>query len=263
MNMREIAQPCLWLWLCVLLGGASAASAEEMNARLGIGTEYTTGDYGGTSSVDEIYVPMTGSWDNGLIGLRLSVPWATVRAPEGTLIDGPDGQPVVGDGPQRTESGLGDVIAAVTWIDAVDYAAAGISADLTGTVKFGTADEDKGLGTGENDYSLHADVYKFFGSTTLIISGGHTVRGDPDGYELENVWFASGGVAFRVNDDTRSGIFLDWRQSAVDGSDDPAELSGFLSKELGQSLDLAAYALLGLSDSSPDWGGGLNLNRRF
>ena len=49
----------------------------------------------------------------------------------------------------------------------------------------------------------------------------------------------------------------------MDGSDDPAELSGFLSKELGQSLDLAAYALLGLSDSSPDWGGGLNLNRRF
>jgi hypothetical protein len=263
MNTRLIAQPRLWLWLLVLLGGADAISAEEMNTRLGIGTEYTTGDYGGSSSIDEIYVPMTGSWDNGLIGLRLSVPWATVRAPQGTLIDGPDGQPVVGDGPRRTESGLGDVIAAVTWINAADYAPAAMSMDLTGTVKFGTADEDKGLGTGKNDYSIQADVYKFFGPTSLIVTGGYTVRGDPDGYELKNVWFASGGVAFQVNEDLRSGLFLDWRQSAVDGADDPAELSGFLSKQLGQSLDLSAYALAGLSDSSPDWGGGLSLNRRF
>jgi len=259
MNMRVIAQPRLWL--LVLLAGA--ACAEENNTRLGIGTEYTTGDYGGASSIDEIYVPMTGSWDNGLIGLRLSVPWATVRAPQGTLIDGPDGQPVVGDGPRRTESGLGDVIAAVTWINAADYAPAAMSMDLTGTVKFGTADEDKGLGTGKNDYSIQADVYKFFGPTSLIVTGGYTVRGDPDGYDLNDVWFASAGVAFRVNDDTRSGLFLDWRQSAVDGADDPAELSGFLSRQFGQTVDLSAYALVGLSDSSPDWGGGLSLNRRF
>jgi hypothetical protein len=263
MNMRVIAQPRLWLWLLVLLAGAGAACAEESNTRLGIGTEYTTGDYGGSSSIDEIYVPMTGSWDNGLIGLRLSVPWATVRAPQGTLIDGPDGQPVVGDGPRRTESGLGDVIAAVTWINAADYAPAAMSMDLTGTVKFGTADEDKGLGTGKNDYSIQADVYKFFGPTSLIVTGGYTVRGDPDGYDLHDVWFASAGVAFGVNEDTRGGLFLDWRQSAVDGADDPAELSGFLSRQFAQTVDLSAYALVGLSDSSPDWGGGLSLNRRF
>ena len=29
--------------------------------------------------------------------------------------------------------------------------------DLTGKVKFGTADENKGLGTGENDYAVQAD----------------------------------------------------------------------------------------------------------
>ncbi len=75
-------------------GGASAGFSRRNERPVsGIGTEYTTGDYGGTSSVDEIYVPMTGSWDNGLIGLRLSVPWATVRAPEGTLIDGQMGSP--------------------------------------------------------------------------------------------------------------------------------------------------------------------------
>jgi len=252
-----------WLLLFVVLPVAGFAAVEDSSTSIGIGTEYTTGDYGGSSSVEEIYMPLNGSWNNGLIGLRLSIPWVTVRAPEGTLVDGPDGQPVVGEGPRRTESGLGDVIAAVTWIDALKYPPAGLSIDLSGTVKFGTADEDKGLGTGENDYSLQADIYKFIGSTTLIMTGGYTIRGDPVGYELDDVWFASGGIAFRVSDDTRSGIFLDWRQSAVSGADDPAELSGFLSKELAHSVDLAAYALVGLSDSSPDWGGGLNLYRRF
>jgi hypothetical protein len=249
---------------CFCLSSTSTALGDDGSSmRLSLGAEYTSGDYGGSSSVDEVYTPLTGSWDNGLVGLRLTVPWLTVRAPEGTVVDGPDGQPVVGEGPTRTESGVGDVIAAVTWIDALNFETVATSIDLTGTVKFGTADEDKGLGTGENDYSLQADVYKFVGPTTAILTTGYTIRGDPSEYDLDDVWFLSGGIAFRVSESSRGGVFLDWRQSAVDGADDPAELSGFLGTHLNDRTDLSAYALAGLSDSSPDWGFGLNLSRRF
>jgi hypothetical protein len=230
---------------------------------LTLGAEYTSGDYGGSSSIEEIYAPLTGSWDNGVIGLRLTVPWLTVRAPEGTVVDGPDGQPIVSEGPTRTEQGLGDVVAAATWIDALSFESVAASVDLTGTVKFGTADEDKGLGTGESDYSLQADVYKFAGPATILFTAGYTVRGDPPGYELDDVWFLSGGLAFRVSDSRRGGVFVDWRQSAVDGADDPAELSGFLGTRLDDRTDITAYVLAGLSDSSPDWGCGLNLSRQF
>lgn len=258
MWMRTILAP--WVWLCLT---PVALGDDESTLRLALGAEYTNGDYGGSSSVEEIYTPLTGSWDNGRVGLRLTVPWLTVRAPEGTVVDGPDGQPVVGEGPTRTESGPGDVIAAVTWIDALRFETAATSVDLTGTVKFGTADEDKGLGTGENDYSLQADVYKYIGSTTAVLTTGYTLRGDPPAYDLDDVFFLSGGIAFRVSESSRGGVFLDWRQSAVDDADDPAEISVFLGTDFNDRIHLSAYALAGLSDSSPDWGGGLNLSREF
>ena len=58
-----------------------------------MGAEYTTGDYGGDESVDEFYLPVTATVDFARVGLRLTVPFLSVRAPEFTTITGPDGQP--------------------------------------------------------------------------------------------------------------------------------------------------------------------------
>jgi len=240
-----------------------SARAEDPLFTLGVGAEYTTGDYGGDESIDEFYVPVTATLELERVALRLTVPFLSVRAPELTTISGPDGEPIVGTGPRTTESGLGDVLASITVFDVLTGAGGDMALDLTGKVKFGTADEDKGLGTGEQDYSLQADAYRFFEHSTLMGTLGYSKRGDPAGYDLEDTLFASLGATLAVAEGVRLGAFYDFRQASVPGSDDLHEVSGSLSTRIGKHARAQVYVLAGFSDSSPDWGGGVSLSASF
>ena len=239
------------------------ASAEAPRLSVGVGAEYTTGDYGGDESVDEVYVPVTGTLDFARVAVRLTVPFLSVRAPELTTVTGPDGQPVVGVGPRVTESGLGDVLASITVFDVISAGGGDFALDLTGKVKFGTADEDKGLGTGEQDYSLQADVFRFFDKATLMGTAGYAFRGDPAGYDLDNTFFASVGASQLVTERLRVGAFFDFRDASVPDTDALQELSAWLSTRVGEHGLVQFYVLAGFGDSSPDWGGGLSFSTSF
>jgi len=239
------------------------ALAESPQFSLGAGAEYTTGDYGGDESVDEFYLPVTATLDFERVALRLTVPFLSVRAPELTTITGPDGQPVIGEGPTTTESGLGDVLASVTVFDVFTGGGGDFALDLTGKVKFGTADEEKGLGTGEQDYSLQADVFRFFDKSTLMGTVGYSFRGDPEGYDLDNTVFASVGASYLVTDRSRIGAFFDFRDTSVPDTDTIQELSAWVSTRVGERGHAQFYVLAGFGDSSPDWGAGLSFSASF
>jgi len=241
----------------------AAADAEPPVFSVVAGAEYTSGDYGGDKSIDEFYVPVTGTMDFERVTLRLTVPFLSVTAPEYTTISGPDGQPIVGEGPRVTESGLGDVLASATLYDLFSAAGGDFAVDLTGKIKFGTADADKGLGTGEQDYFVQFDAFRFFERSTLMGSVGYAVRGEPDDYELDNTWFASLGASRAVTDTLRFGAFYDFRQASVPDSDALQELSAWVSTRLGANGRAQFYLLAGFGDSSPDWGAGLSFGTSF
>lgn len=238
----------------------SVAQDNDPTMTLSIGTEFTSGTYGGDLDIEDTYVPLTGVLDYGNVAFRLTVPHLTVDAPEGTIFD-PDGEPLPGSGAMTTESGLGDVIGSVTIFDVIKSQRLGLAMDLTGKVKFGTADEKKGLGTGENDYTMQADFYKFVERFTWLGSVGYKVRGDPAGVDLENVLMASLGGAYKFNSDVKAGVFFDYRESAIKGGDSIQEFSGFVSRRLNSDWRVQVYALTGLTDSSPDWGAGLQIKK--
>jgi hypothetical protein len=239
------------------------AVAESPRFSLGVGAEYTTGDYGGDESVDEFYVPVTGTLDLERVTLRLTVPFLSVRAPELTTISGPDGQPIIGEGPIVTESGLGDILASATVFDVLSSSNGDLAMDLTGKIKFGTADEEKGLGTGEQDYSLQADVFRFFDKATLMGTAGYAFRGDPGSYDLDDTLFVSAGASYATSEATSISAFFDFREASVPGSDSLQELSAWVSTRLGANGRAQFYVLAGFGDSSPDWGGGLSFSTRF
>jgi hypothetical protein len=262
---RSLTRPLAALPVAALavIAVPGIASAESPRFSLGVGAEYTTGDYGGEESVDEFYVPVTGTVDFARVAVRLTVPFLSVRAPELTTITGPDGQPVIGEGPTTTESGLGDVLASITVFDVLSAGAGDFALDLTGKVKFGTADEDKGLGTGEQDYSLQGDLFRFFDRATLMGTLGYSFRGDPEGYDLDDVFFASVGASYLVTERSRVGAFFDFRDASVPDTDTLQELSAWLSTRVGERGNAQFYVLAGFGDSSPDWGGGLSFSARF
>ncbi len=237
--------------------------AEEGLFTLAAGAEYTTGKYGGEKSVEDLYIPVTAYYDVSRFSFRLTVPFLQVKAPEGTITETPDGDIIIGEGPRTTESGIGDIVAGFTFYDLFRSPGGDVAIDLSGKVKLGTADEEKGLGTGETDYSLGLDFYRFFDRFTAIGALGYTFRGDPEGYDLDNSVYASVGGSYLVTNATRFGAFYDYRQASLPDNDDPQELSVFLSHWLSDQWMLRGYALAGFSDSSPDFGIGVSASRSF
>lgn len=241
----------------------ASAESDDVTFKLSTGVDYTSGDYGGTEDIEDTYIPVTGSIDYGRFGFRLTVPYLSVRARSGTIITDPGGQPLPGSGARTTESGLGDIIGSVTLYDVINNRDLGIALDVTAKIKFATANEDKGLGTGEHDYSVQADFYNYIDQFTLLGSAGYKVRGDPSGFDLENVLFGSVGGIYKFTSDTRGGLIYDYRESSFTTGDSIRELSGFVSQRINDDWRVQVHALTGFSDSSPDWGGGVLLKRAF
>jgi hypothetical protein len=236
---------------------STTAQSGDSSISLSAGVEYTSGKYGGTEDIEDIYVPITGTiyFDN--VAISLTVPYLSFRAPSGTTVTDPGGGPVPGSGPTIKEGGLGDIVAGVTVYDVFLSDDRSVAVDLVGRVKLGTADRDKGLGTGEEDFLLRADVYKFFDRFTLIGSGGYKLRGDPSDVDLENGFLASIGGSYELSRDSSIGLFYDYRESSLQDSDALSEVSLYSSHALGESWFIQLYVLAGFGDSSPDWGGGI------
>lgn len=245
--------------LLLLIGSSAIADDSAVTTSWSTGLEYSSGTYGGDTDIEDLYLPVGFSLNLPRMSIDLTVPFLSTRAPAGTTVIDPGGEPVTGSGQSVTESGLGDVIAGITVYDVLYSDKLGLAMDLTGKIKFGTADETRGLGTGEQDFTVRSDFYKFFEQFTLMGSLGYKFRGDLETVNLENVLIASVGGIFYANDTSRVGLILDYRESAIADGDAASELSAFVSQKFGDAWSLQLYVFTGFSNSSPDWGGGVLL----
>jgi hypothetical protein len=210
------------------------------------GVEYTSGDYGGTEDIEDVYVPVTLAYGLPRVDLRLTVPYLEVKS-----------------GPDVTESGLGDVIGAITVYDVFRSNDGTLMLDFTGKVKLGTADETAGLGSGETDYSLQADVYKALGRSGFSTGLGYKARGDTAYYDLENAWFGYVGGVHAFSARTVAELYFDYRQPSVADNDAVRELSAAFTRRTSGPWSVRFYVIKGLSDTSPDWGTGLSMRANF
>lgn len=238
----------------------SAAQTEWGKVTLSTGVNYSTGKYGQSDSTDIFSVPLTGKVEVDNWTVKLTVPYVSVSGP-GNVVEGVG---VVGGGGQRTtQSGLGDITLAVT-NTVYDNAASGTALDVTGKVKFGTADYGKGLGTGENDYSLAIEPSQVVGPVTVFGALGYKFVGDPEGVDLHNVVFASLGGSMKVMDGTSAGLVLDAQTRSSDVAPSAQrELTAFASTRLEDGWKAQVYLSRGLAEDSPDWSGGASVSYSF
>ena len=237
-----------WRGLLVSLGLVAAQTviadpADFPIIGIATGVNVTSGSYGGTADIEDVEVPLVLSIDYPRWAVTARIPYLSVHTTDGNQTS--------------SESGLGDVSASLTVFDVLSDWERGLALDVTGAVKFGTAEPDKALGTGENDTTLYLDGYKFFDRATLLASVGYRWRGSTPDVPLQNVFLATAGATFRTGDGALLGMAYDYRESSLEESSDIQELRVFASLPLGDNWVLEGHAFTGFTDSSADWGGGI------
>ena len=228
-----------------------------------IGAEYSEGDYGSSETTTSWYLPVGWRYVQGDLSAGVTVPYVSVSGSAMVSFDGRPLAPggVVGGGAgggagttSRTVSGLGDVLLSGGY-QLLDGADDSLWLNLGGIVKLGTADEEKGLGSGENDYTLQLEaargmVYGFV---------GYTLIGDTALVDYNDV--ASMGVALDIPLAKGNSLGLEYftEQASLDGMDDVSEATVSLSGAMGKGLNYRLFFTAGLSDSSADSTVGLNI----
>lgn len=257
---------CKSITLCVFgaiaaLSGQTAGAAESGEFSLTTGLDYSSGKYGSSESTDILYIPFTGKYETGLWTFKLTVPYIRITGQGGVVRD--VGAYKAAGTTRSTESGLGDVVTAATYNVYNSGGQNPLLVDLTGKVKFGTADENKGLGTGKNDYSMQADLYKTVGQFTAFGTLGYKVFGELPGVNLDNVFYGSLGGSYKYNQQTSAGLILDLRQKVTATGAPQKELTAFVSHKIDKMWKAQGYVVKGFADGSPDWGAGAMLSYVF
>jgi hypothetical protein len=250
----------LTLRIALLIASVPAFADGKLSATVGL--DYSNGKYGTTETTQIWSLPLAVKYEFGNLTMKASVPWLDVKSPSGSSL-GPDGRPVEGGAGRRvTETGIGDLVTSLAWA-AYDDARTGIAVDLTGKIKWGTADKDKGLGTGENDYSAQVDIYKTIGDNAVFATLGYKVYGDPVGIDFRDVPYAGMGLTGRLSEGLSAGVSWDYRPKVTRSGAPTNELTGFFTRKLGASSKLQVYLVRGFADGSPDWGGGITLTHTY
>lgn len=253
----KLAALRLALAAALLPGALNAAAAEGDRLSASVGLDYTTGDYGQSEDTDMLALAFSAKYETGRWTYRASLPYIHVTGPANVVVSDSGGV-LVGPGTARTRTdhGLGDLVLGAAYL-AIYGADAPFLLEVGGKVKLPTADEDKGLGTGETDWSIQADAFKQYGLYTPFATLGYRFYGDPPGINLRNVLYGSIGTTYRLADGNTVGAAYDFRDATVRGGDELSELSLFLTRKLTPSWQMQLYGVLGFSDASPDAGAGV------
>jgi hypothetical protein len=231
---------------------------------LSLGAEYMTGDYGGATTTRIWSFPLRLQYETRRSHWWVTLPYLIVDGPGDVVIsgrNGPSGRRPTAGTTRRTERGMGDVSAGMSYRLRRE-SAYGPALDLGGAAYIGTADETKRLGTGENDYAVQLDVSKSFSSWTWSGTLGYLIAGSPADIVYKNVFYGRVEV-FQEFEHRTLGMALDAQGASVPGNDAPAKLIAYVSTAKDIQPKLTGYLMGGISSASPDWGGGMSLSLHY
>ena len=270
---KNLAAP---LAASILAASAPCAFAADGTFSLGTGLTYTSGDYGTSTTTKILSIPFTARYDLDRWTLKATIPYLRISGGS-SVIPGlgtvPNSNPRgrgrgnAGGGTttttDSTASGWGDLVTSVTYNAYYDEASK-VGVDVTGKAKWGTADRDQGLGTGENDYGAQVDAFKTFDRTTVFGGVGYTKLGSSNFVQLNShVWNATAGFTYKLNDRDSAGLAYDVREKASATSSELSEVTAFWSRKIDRNWKMQVFGLKGLTNGSPDWGAGISAAYAF
>ncbi len=252
-----------------------------------IGTvNYSSGSYGTDSRTNVLYIPMTirRVFRDG--DVSLTIPFVSISGTGAVRLVGGvptrTGNPAASSGggfaaatgrgkrpgetplsSSTTDSGLGDLILRGRYYLLEETAVIPLVA-LTGRVKFPTASADRGLGTGEFDEGIGAELTKSLTDRWLAyLDGGYNIIGSAPGADFKNQWWYDIGIGYDVTDNLHVSVFYEEYRALVETVNTARDLLGLMSYVVNDTVHLTGSVLVGLSNGAPNYGFGGGIRLRF
>ena len=242
------------LWsLPGLLVLSAPASAQQAEHRLHFGAYFAEGQFNGHSDTAIRYLPIGYQWRGERWGFQLSAAGLSVTGVGNVLVNIGEATRAVAGSEVTTETGFGDTLAGVS------YALAPLAAwapfvDLRLDIKLPTAEESRGLGTGELDLILQVDFSRPYGGMTWFASIGRNFRGRSELFPgLKDNNFAQLGFARQFSERASAGIFYDYREAPAVFARETHEIHPYASLRLAPRWSLTALLGRGFTGGSADY----------
>jgi hypothetical protein len=226
---------------------------------------YQTGDFGTQKTTHTVYVPFTLTRYFKAGDVSWTIPYIYQKSPPGIIAK--NGRPFqtnpqkIGD--IRTGEGVGDMILTGSY-DLLEEEQYLFNTSVFGKIKFPTADEDEGLGTGEFDEGFGVDVSKSLNDQWRLLAGmAYTFIGDPEGIDLDNEFAFDIGVGYQMAEPTLVTFVYEEKTALLDGHSSPRDLVLGVQHKMEEDIRLLGDFSVGLSNGSPDVGMTMGVDVRF
>lgn len=263
------------LILFILPGTFQTADALERD-RLGLvkegelslitGADYQQGDYGTSDSTSLLSIPFSVTYRKTNFSFFASIPLLFASSDGDIIINSKTNNPSQANSSssssKNTETGIGDTVLSGSFYFTPGYLQE-TEYRLTAVYKLATADEDKGFGTGEDDYAFEAGVAKNIDEYILSGTLGYEINGNSPDFTYNNVYYGTVGLTKNLPEYTQIGSYLTFSQALTDTSDAPLELYIFYSQPVAKNRNLYLFAAKGFSDGSPDFAVGANIQFNY
>ncbi|MEW6246505.1 MAG: transporter [Nitrospirota bacterium] len=264
---------------------------EAPNWQVSFSPTYSSGKYGTDTTTDIAYLPLSirRLFDDG--DVTFTIPYICISSTGAvTLLSGvpnrvsssgssgsgssgsgggpPGGIPGGSSGPgsgrgkspgsveptASTDCGIGDLILRGRYylVDERDWIP---TIAVTGRIKFPTADENRGLGTGEFDEGFGVEVSKtLVGNWLGFVDFGYIFIGDPPGVDLRNQWYYDFGVGYNATKNLLLSAYYEEYRALIPNLSNPRDFLFALNYKATSALRFNASLLVGLSDGAPAYG---------
>lgn len=240
---------------------AESASASSTSVRLLAGVEYVEGDLGGDQRYETTSASIGAAITSDRFSASATLPYLSSSAPVEVIVSqgGIIGTPLLASNASEAtkvkREGIGDVVFNAGYLLPVSS----VDATIGGAVKLPTASSENGLGTGEFDFGVSGQLSKKIGAVIPFVSGGYTLVGKPQGFEVRDTISATAGSHVLVGQSSSVTAFYAYEQSASPQIGDSQRLGFGLTTKVTDKLHFGIDGSAGLSEAAPDAKVGLRL----
>jgi hypothetical protein len=238
---------------------------DDLHFGTALALEYSNGGYGTPRNTNvEIALPAISVESSGF-KFTASLPYERISG-RGLVIFDSVGNPVVINRrsglPPDVRTGWGDLNLSASYT-VPSVLLDGFDVKVSALTKVPTGSARRRLSTGEEDYGFSVDVSRKYGAWGPFVTFGYLVPGSPAAFVLYDTTSISAGTTLELTDTMVAAVSYDWDSASTPLVPASHELFGSLSWVGNNDITVTAYTTAGLSDGSPNIGGGLVLSYGF